>query len=84
VRGQQNALARREIGSALNTSLSHAAIVDRSVPVSYILQGRRSCLHPSAETRVLLVRYCGRLLGSADAGVFAWPTTRLFRAGVRE
>ena|SRR3981189_32132 len=31
--GQQNALARREIGSALNSRVSHAAIVDRSVSV---------------------------------------------------
>jgi hypothetical protein len=36
MRGQQNALTRRENGSALNISFSHAAIVDRSVPVSYI------------------------------------------------
>jgi hypothetical protein len=36
MRGQQNALARREIGSALDISLTHAAIVDRSVSLSYI------------------------------------------------
>jgi hypothetical protein len=47
MRGQQNALARREIWSALNASLSHTAIVDRSVPVSYISQCRQSCLHTS-------------------------------------
>jgi hypothetical protein len=34
MRGQQNTLARRESGSALNINLSHPSIVDRVVYLS--------------------------------------------------
>jgi hypothetical protein len=37
MRGQQNALARRESGGSLIINLSHVAIVDRSVPATYII-----------------------------------------------
>jgi len=47
MRGQQNALARRDIGSALNISLSQAAIVDRSVPGELYFARRQGCLHHS-------------------------------------
>jgi hypothetical protein len=46
MRGQQNALARREILSVLDVTLSQAAIVDKSVSVSYIAC-RQTCLHPA-------------------------------------
>jgi hypothetical protein len=46
MRGQQDALARREILSVLNIALSQAAIVDKSVSVSYIAC-RQTCLHAS-------------------------------------
>jgi nuclear transport factor 2 (NTF2) superfamily protein len=41
MRSQQNTLARREMGSALNINRSHAPIVDRSVSPSYIARRRQ-------------------------------------------